>query len=117
MSTNKKRARTNSGVTRWIFFSILTLSICMLWGPHTASTQVDPLNTKIVGSEVIHKTRASHDLVKLHMEYQAHMQAAPGQPFVTTDIALPIRGNLVVVDAVAEGNAKVLLQSLEALGL
>lgn len=57
------------------------------------------------------------DLAQLYQEFRAYQRKRGSAPFGASQPEVPVRGTQVVIDAVAESDAAVLLGELEALGL
>jgi hypothetical protein len=62
-------------------------------------------------------TKVAHDLAILQEEYKTHRQLQSPGIFQPSNPNLRVIENRVVIDAVASGDAKVLLADLKALGL
>ncbi|HEX2906392.1 MAG TPA: S8 family serine peptidase [Phototrophicaceae bacterium] len=82
--------------------------------------QPTPVLTEQPPDEVVNPAKkVSHDLAALLTEYQAFQAQAQGADvaFAATNIFMPLRNDLVVIDATASGDPNLLLADLQALGL
>jgi hypothetical protein len=61
--------------------------------------------------------RVSQDLIEIQKSYEAHIQSASPQTYKPPSKYIRVSDGLVVIDAVALGDAKVLLAELKTLGL
>jgi subtilisin family serine protease len=82
--------------------------------------QPTPVPTEPTPDDVVKPLpKVSHDLAALLTEYQAFQAQAQGADvsFAATNIFMPLRNELVVIDATSSGDPNILLADLQALGL
>ncbi len=97
--------------------SRLLVAGCVLALSLTVLVQTGAAEDKIINGRTISSSGVSDDLLVLHDEYVAYMQSSPTSAFAPSAADMPIRGDRVVIDAAATGDAMSLLASLQALGL
>lgn len=99
------------------------LFLCLVMASVPASGQVSrnatSLNLRLAPLPALDEDmrKVGADLAQLHQDFLEHQRRADGTPFRVSASWLPVRGDFVVIDAVAEGDAASLLGELEALGL
>jgi hypothetical protein len=97
--------------------SRLLVAGCVLALTLAVLAQTGAAEDKIINGRTISSSGVSDDLFVLHDEYVAYMQSSPTSAFEPSASDIPVRGDRVVIDAAATGDAMALLASLQALGL
>lgn len=76
-----------------------------------------PSDSRIPGDDPRVAAKIGRDLAILYAEYDAHRKTRPARAFSPSNPLLRLKDDLVLIDAVAEGDTMALQRALEGLGL